>query len=58
MAQLTSFKVEDIISCFQHLNLIKYWKGQHIISVSQKVKECCHTYVIIILLNNTTANTR
>ena len=33
----TGIKVEDVISTLQALDLIKYWKGQHIIFVSQKV---------------------
>lgn len=37
ISQMTGIKTEDIISTLQSLNLIKYWKGQHIISVSQKV---------------------
>jgi histone acetyltransferase MYST1 len=35
----TSIKTEDIISTLQSLHLIKYWKGQHIISVTPKVVE-------------------
>lgn len=31
----TGIKVEDVISTLQALDLIKYWKGQHIIFVSQ-----------------------
>jgi len=37
MSELTSIKTEDIISTLQSLNLIKYWKGQHIISVTPKI---------------------
>lgn len=37
IAKLTGIKIEDILSTLHSLNLIKYWKGQHIISVSQKV---------------------
>merc|ERR1711871_841760 len=37
MAKVTGIKIEDILSTLHSLNLIKYWKGQHIISVSQKV---------------------
>ena len=33
----TGIKIEDILSTLHALNLIKYWKGQHIISISQKV---------------------
>jgi histone acetyltransferase MYST1 len=47
MSTMTSFKPEDIISTLQYLNLIKYWKGQHIISVTQealqKHVEACKT---------------
>jgi len=35
----TSIKTDDIISTLQSLHLIKYWKGQHIISVTPKVVE-------------------
>jgi len=34
---MTSIKTEDIINTLQSLGLIKYWKGQHIISVNPKV---------------------
>lgn len=37
ISEMTAIKTEDIISTLQSLNLIKYWKGQHIISVSQKL---------------------
>lgn len=36
---MTSIKTEDIISTLQAMGLIKYWKGQHIISVTPKVIE-------------------
>ena len=36
---MTAIKMEDIISTLQALNLIKYWKGQHVICVSDKVIE-------------------
>ncbi len=39
ISQLTSIKTEDIVSTLQSLNLIKYWKGQHIISVTPKIIE-------------------
>ena len=39
LSNMTAIKTQDIISTLQSLNLIKYWKGQHIISVSQKVIE-------------------
>jgi len=37
ISKLTSIKTEDIINTLQQLNLIKYWKGQHIISVTPRV---------------------
>lgn len=37
MSKMTGIKIEDIISTLQSLNLIKYWKGQYIISISQQV---------------------
>jgi len=39
ISEMTSIKTEDIISTLQSLNLIKYWKGQHIICVTPKVLE-------------------
>lgn len=30
-------QVEDIISTLQSLNLLKFWKGQYVVSVSQAV---------------------
>ena len=36
ISERTGIKTEDIISTLQHLNMIKYWKGQHVILVSQK----------------------
>jgi len=39
ISALTAIKTEDIISTLQSLNLIKYWKGQHVISVSPKIVE-------------------
>jgi histone acetyltransferase MYST1 len=35
----TSFKEMDIVSSLQSLNLLKYWKGQHIISATPKIIE-------------------
>lgn len=37
MSRMSSIKTDDIVQTLQALNLIKYWKGQHIISVSPKV---------------------
>mmetsp|Transcript_24174 Transcript_24174/g.41304 ORF Transcript_24174/g.41304 Transcript_24174/m.41304 type:complete len:425 (+) Transcript_24174:27-1301(+) len=39
ISTMTAIKTEDIITTLQSLNLIKYWKGQHIISVTPKVIE-------------------
>uniref|UniRef100_A0A6T8N345 histone acetyltransferase n=1 Tax=Hemiselmis andersenii TaxID=464988 RepID=A0A6T8N345_HEMAN len=36
---MTSIKADDIITTLQSMGLIKYWKGQHLISVSPKVIE-------------------
>lgn len=33
----TGIKTEDIISTLQHLEMIKFWKGQHVIFVNQEV---------------------
>ena len=37
LSEMSSIKTDDIISTLQALNLIKYWKGQHMISVSPRV---------------------
>jgi len=39
ISEMTSIKTDDIIRTLQHLGLIKYWKGQHIISVTPKIIE-------------------
>eukprot|EP01091_Cochliopodium_minus_P000194 TRINITY_DN10217_c0_g1_i1.p1 TRINITY_DN10217_c0_g1~~TRINITY_DN10217_c0_g1_i1.p1 ORF type:complete len:432 (-),score=71.05 TRINITY_DN10217_c0_g1_i1:56-1282(-) len=39
ICNMTSIKTDDIISTLQNLNLIKYYKGQHIISVTPKIIE-------------------
>jgi histone acetyltransferase MYST1 len=39
LSKMTAIKPDDIISTLQSLNLIKYWKGQHIISVTPKIIE-------------------
>lgn len=36
---LTSFTQEDIIGTLQSLNMVKYWKGQHIVCVTPKLVE-------------------
>jgi len=37
LSKMTSIKSDDIITTLQSLNLLKYWKGQHIVSVAPKV---------------------
>ncbi|KAJ7569256.1 hypothetical protein O6H91_01G106100 [Diphasiastrum complanatum] len=37
LSLMTAIRSEDIVSTLQPLNLIRYWKGQHIISVSPKM---------------------
>jgi histone acetyltransferase MYST1 len=39
LSKLTGFKPEDILSTLHCLNMIKYWKGQHVISVSKTAVE-------------------
>ena len=39
MAQITRIRTEDIISTLHDLQLIRYWKGQHIIFVTPKALE-------------------
>ena len=39
IARMTGIKTEDILSTLHSLNLIKYWKGQHFISFSQKIMD-------------------
>jgi histone acetyltransferase MYST1 len=39
ISDMTAIKTEDIINTLQQLNLIKYWKGQHIISVTPTILE-------------------
>ena len=37
--QQTAIRMEDLSSTLQSLNLIKYWKGDHLLCVTQKVVE-------------------
>ena len=39
IATRTAIQTEDIISTLQSLTLLKFWKGQHVISVSPKIVE-------------------
>jgi len=42
ISELTSIKKEDVISTLQHLNLINYYKGQYILTIT---KEAMDVYV-------------
>lgn len=46
----TGIRIEDILSTLHSLNLIKYWKGQHIIAISPQVIEMYATQNHKILL--------
>lgn len=37
ISNLTAIKVEDIISTLQSLNMVKQWKGQHVVYVQESV---------------------
>jgi histone acetyltransferase MYST1 len=37
ISKMTAIKPEDVIATLQSLNLLRYWKGQHILSISPKV---------------------
>jgi histone acetyltransferase MYST1 len=39
ISKLTSFTVTDIVETLNTLNMVKYWKGQHIICVTKKAIE-------------------
>ena len=39
LSKITAIKIEDIIDTLSTLNILKYWKGQYIISVTPKVIE-------------------
>ena len=39
LSGMTSITQGDIISTLQSLNLVKYWKGQHVICVTPKLIE-------------------
>jgi hypothetical protein len=36
-SEMTGIKSEDIISTLQSLNMIKVWKGQHVVYVRQDI---------------------
>lgn len=37
IAEVTSIRTDDIVTSLQSLNLIKYWKGDHIIAVTSRI---------------------
>jgi histone acetyltransferase MYST1 len=37
LSSITSIAQTDIISTLQSLNMVKYWKGQHVICVTPKI---------------------
>ncbi|KAL7648404.1 UNVERIFIED_CONTAM: hypothetical protein RMT77_000310 [Armadillidium vulgare] len=39
LSQMTSIHHQDIIQTLQSINLVKYWKGQHVICVTPKLVE-------------------
>jgi len=39
LSEMTSITQNDIISTLQSLNMVKYWKGQHVICVTPKLVE-------------------
>ena len=36
LSKMTSFTVTDIIETLNSLNMVKYWKGQHVVCVSSR----------------------
>jgi len=36
MSETTAIKIEDVILTLQKLNFLRFWKGQHVLSVSMK----------------------
>ena len=53
LSEMTAIKVEDVVSTLQHLNLIQYQKGQHVICAAPKLIErsvmCAHNNVQVFL---------
>jgi histone acetyltransferase MYST1 len=39
ISELTAIRTDDIVRTLESLNLIKYWKGDHIISVTTRIIE-------------------
>ena len=51
LSEMTAIKVEDVVSTLQHLNLIQYQKGQHVICAAPKLIERLITGLGHTLLN-------
>ena len=41
ISSITAMKIEDIISTLQNLNMVKSWKGQHVVYVQESVVQEC-----------------
>jgi len=39
ISEITSIKKEDVISTLQHLNLISYFKGQYVLTLSKEARD-------------------
>jgi len=39
ISELTSIKKEDVISTLQHLNLVNYYKGQYILTITKEAMD-------------------
>jgi histone acetyltransferase MYST1 len=39
ISRMTGIRTDDILSTLHSLNMIKYWKGQHVIAINQKTLE-------------------
>jgi len=39
ISEVTSIKKEDVISTLQHMNLINYYKGQYIVTITRESME-------------------
>lgn len=37
LSDATGFKTDDVLSTLKAFDLVKYWKGQHMISISPRV---------------------
>ena len=39
ISELTSIKKEDVVSTLQHLNLVNYYKGQYILTITKEAMD-------------------